>query len=199
MKLIKIWESGREKHGRLLRPRLGSPDAVDELNELDNMEQERSNELKENIKKFQAELVVMIIDSCKRFSEDLTLSYKSLIKYIDSSMVLESLQLPPGTAVPKKRMTMKRLRKAQRLREEIAAGGEDRTKVREWPAIKLEPLVKLAESYKDLVDGVLTPKPVAEPVAEDPTGKGKKGAPKQAEKVASGSFTPSSVPAILAV
>eukprot|EP00605_Chrysophyceae_sp_TOSAG23-4_P003005 GSChrysophyteH1.ASY1.ANO1.3310.1 assembled CDS len=175
MKLVKVWEQGREKHERLLRPRLGSPDAVDELNELDAMELERSQELKTNVRKFQAELVVMLVDQAKVFCEDLILSYKSLVQYIDTTIILEALQLPPGTAVPKKRMTLKRMRKAQRLRDEVAAGGEDKSKEREWPSLDLLRLSNLAEKYNDLIDGVLAPKE-AEPVEEDPKKKGKKGA-----------------------
>ena len=41
MKLVKVWERGRDKNERLLRPKLGSPDAIDELNELDSMEETR--------------------------------------------------------------------------------------------------------------------------------------------------------------
>ena len=184
MKLVKVWEMGREKHERFLRPRLGSPDAVDELNELDQQEQERSTELKQNLRKFQAELIVMLIDQSKVYCEDLTLAYKSLIQYIDTSMVLEALQLPPGTAVPKKRMTMKRMRKAQRLRDEVAAGGTDKSKERDWTPLELLPLQELASQYSDLVDGVLeSAAPAA--VEEAPKGKGKKGAPEPAAETSS--------------
>lgn len=176
MKLVKIWEKGREKHERLLRPRMGSPDAVNELRELDEKEKERSADLTTNVKAFRAELVTKLSDHSQMFVEDVSLSAKSLILYIDSSMRLEALQLPPDTAIPKKRMTLKRLRKAQRLRDDIAGGAADTTKQREWPAFNLASLTAALVAAEDLVEGA-APKEAAAPVAVVPPKKGAKAAP----------------------
>lgn len=176
MKLVKIWEKGREKHERLLRPRMGSPDAVDELRDLDQKEKERSADLTTNVKAFRAELVTKLSDHSQMFVEDVSLSSKSLIQYIDSSMRLEALQLPPDTAIPKKRMTLKRLRKAQRLRDDIAGGAADTTKQREWPAFNLDSLSAALEAAEDLVEGA-APKAAAPVEAAPPPKKGAKGAP----------------------
>ena len=56
-KVVKAFGQVREKHERLLRPRLGSPDAADELRELDDMEQARSKEFSDSVLNFRAELV----------------------------------------------------------------------------------------------------------------------------------------------
>ena len=45
------------------------------------------------------------------------------MQLLDSTVYRELLLVPPDTTVPKKRMTLKRLRKAQRLREEVRAVG----------------------------------------------------------------------------
>ena len=153
-KVIKAFADAREKHERLLRPRLGSPDAADELEELDNMENSRSAEFSTAVLNFRAELVRELVDRACKFCEDLGLSSTTLVKYLDSSMRLEAIQLPPGTAVPKKRMTLKRLRKAQRLQNAIEAGEEDRRKERDWPAMALQHLIVVVESVQDLVEGV---------------------------------------------
>ena len=87
----------------------------------------------------------------------LSLSSTSLVKYIDSSLRLEAMKLPPDTAVPKKRMTLKRMRKAQRLKSAIEAGEEDRSKERDWPALTLEHLVKVVQDAQDLVEGASPP------------------------------------------
>ena len=83
-----------EKHERLLRPRLGSPDAADELEELDNMENSRSAEFSTAVLNFRAELVRELVDRACKFCEDLGLSSTTLVKYLDSSMRLEAMQLP---------------------------------------------------------------------------------------------------------
>jgi len=176
MKLVKIWEKGREKHERLLRPRMGSPDAVDELADLDRKEQERSAELTSNVKAFRAELVTKLSDHSQTFIEDLSVSSKSLVQYVDSSMRLEALQLPPDTAVPKKRMTLKRLRKAQRLRDDIAGGAVDTTKHREWPAFNLDQLSAALSAAEDMAEGAAPKAAAPVPVAEPPK-KGAKAAP----------------------
>ena len=144
-------QEARDKHERLLRPRLGSPDAAAELQELDDREHERSAEYTDNIVKFRSQLIQDLVVTCGKFCEDVGVSSKSLIQYIDTSMRLEAIELPPGTAVPKKRMTLKRLRKAKRIQDAIARGEEDRSIERDWPALDLGGIARLVESVEDLV------------------------------------------------
>ncbi len=44
---------------------------------------------------------------------------------MDATLTQAHLHVPPDTAVPKKHLTLKKLRKAQRLREEVKAGQPD--------------------------------------------------------------------------
>ena len=58
------------------------------------------------------------------------------MQLLDSTVYRELLLVPPDTTVPKKRMTLKRLRKAQRLREEVSSGQESRSIERVWAPIR---------------------------------------------------------------
>lgn len=148
---LKNLEQGREKHERLLRPRLGSPDAVDELEELDTMELKRSKETTDLLLKFRSDLIRDLALHSKEFIEDISVCCSGLVALIDSSTRQEVLQCPPDTAVPFKRMTLKRMRKAQRLREEIANGAEDRSLKRVWPSIPLNNLLLIVKEVESLV------------------------------------------------
>ena len=173
MKLVRIWEKGREKHERLLRPRLGSPDAVDELAQLDALEQSRSKEFTESVVKFQGHLARTLVEHTKTFCEELGVSCKGLLQYIDSSMRLEALKLPPDTAIPKKRLTLKRLRKAQRIKQTVSQGGEDSSQQRIWPSIQFDDTFQVILSAETLVPDLSVPEPVVAAAAEP----AKKGAP----------------------
>jgi hypothetical protein len=140
-KLLKLWEKGKEKHERHLRPRLGSPDAVDELSALDNIETERSNELKSSVLKFQSNLIMNIAQYSKLFCEDLGACAKSYLLMLDNSLHLDFVQVPPDTEIPKKKITLKRLRKAQRIKEEVKNGKEDQSIEREWPCLPVMDIV----------------------------------------------------------
>ena len=174
MKLVRIWEKGREKHERLLRPRLGSPDAADELAQLDATEQARSKEFTESVIKFQGQLIRSLVELTTGFCEEIGIGCKGLVQFVDSSMRLDALKLPPDTAIPKKRMTMKRLRKAQRIKDAVSQGAPDLSRERDWPALPFEthtmPVVLTAET---LVPDLTIPEPAAPAAAEAP----KKGAP----------------------
>lgn len=174
MKLVRIWEKGREKHERLLRPRLGSPDAADELAQLDATEQARSKEFTESVIKFQGQLIRSLVELTIGFCEEIGVGCKGLVHYVDSSMRLDALKLPPDTAIPKKRMTMKRLRKAQRIKDAVGQGAPDLSRERIWPALPFEtqtmPVVLTAET---LVPDLTIPEPASPAAAEAP----KKGAP----------------------
>ena len=173
MKLIRIWEKGREKHERLLRPRLGSPDAVEELTQLDALEQSRSKEFTDSVVKFQGQLARALVEHAKVFCEELGVGSKGLIHYIDSSMRLDALKLPPDTAIPKKRLTMKRLRKAQRIKQAVSKGGEDISLKRTWPSIPFDDMFQVILSAETLVPDLTVPDSVVAASSESP----KKGAP----------------------
>jgi hypothetical protein len=150
-KLLKIWEIAKDKNERLLRPKLASPDRQDELNDLNNLELHRSKELTTTTIQFRNFMIRKQIQRFRFFVDDLISLSKGLIGYVDSIIRLELLALPPDTEIPKKHMTLKKLRKAQRLREEIAKGGTDRSKKRKWPAIDLEEICALIKANEDLV------------------------------------------------
>ena len=114
------------------------------------------------MRNFRAELVRELVDAACKFCEDVSVSSTSLIRYLDTSLRLEAMQLPPDTAVPKKRMTLKRLRKAQRLKAAIEAGEEDRSQERDWPALELGPLVAACKASEDPA-AAATPRALAEP------------------------------------
>ena len=62
---------------------------------------------------------------------------RGLLQLLDGTLTQAHLQVPPDTAVPKKHLTLKKLRKAQRLREEVRAGQPDNSHSRlvamAWP------------------------------------------------------------------
>ena len=80
------------------------------------------------------------------FIDDTSECSRGLLVLLDSSIRLELLAVPPDTAVPTKRLTMKRLRKAQRLREAVKKGAEDRSTERRWPPISLARTVEYLRS-----------------------------------------------------
>lgn len=151
MRVVHVLEKCREKHERNLRPRLGSPDAVDELNRLDAKELERSQEYVDSINKFRNTLVRYIVDRVKLFVEDLVMCFSSLMGFFDRCIHKECLVTPPGCSVPKKRRTAKKLRKAQKLKDAVSQGKEDTSKVRVWPALAIEQLQAVVESSEGLV------------------------------------------------
>jgi hypothetical protein len=59
--------------------------------------------------------------------------------------------VPPDTEVPKKHLTLKKLRKAQRIRELVASGAEDRSHIRVWKGINAEPLAVIVSAAQDMV------------------------------------------------
>jgi len=138
MKSVRVWIKGRDKHERLLRPRLGSPDAVEELNSLDAIEMQRSQEMISGVTRFRNDLLKRLIALTMQYIGDIAVSSKGLLSYIDTSLTQDIIQVPPDTAIPKVRLTLKRLRKAERVKSSIAAGQEDNTQYRVWPAVNLE-------------------------------------------------------------
>lgn len=178
LKVIKPFEQGRERHERLLRPRLGSPDAADELNDLNAREKKRSAEFMQNLLQCRSRLIKNISDQALNVFKDIFLCSQGLMGLIDSCIHQEVLLLPPDTAIPKKRMTLKRMRKAQRLREEIAKGKEDRSHQRVWPGLSLEGITELLKSSEDMVpdlDQLLLADAPAAPVQPPPVDKAATG------------------------
>lgn len=183
-KLLKIWEKGKDKHDRQLRPRLGSPDAQDELAQLDAIESQRSEEVRLHVEQIQSSLIAFVVHFSKIFCNDLGDCAKSYFNLLDSSLRLELLRIPPDTEVPKKKMTMKRLRKAQRVKEEIQKGNEDVSVERVWPSLTVDRLVDTLRSVESLVLlpdlTKLSPPPPVDEVVED--AKKKKPPPPQSKK-----------------
>lgn len=149
--LMRIWELGKEKHERLLRPRLGSPDQADELSQLDAIETQRSTEMVQHVGKFRTLLIRTLVKHAKGCLDDIGVCVKGLIEVIDSTVRQELLQVPPDTEVPKKHLTLKKLRKAQRIREMVASGAEDRSHIRVWEGINAEPLAVIVTAAQDMV------------------------------------------------
>ena len=152
--LLEVWKRGREKHERLLRPQLGSPDVADDLCQLDEVEAGRSRELIDHIHRFRNEVVRHQIDHMKKFFDDVIHKcYKGLMAALDTTLQLEQLQVPPNTEVPKKHLTLKKLRKAQRIKEEVLsmAGGEDRSKIRRWPPVNMAKVADVARRAESMV------------------------------------------------
>jgi hypothetical protein len=179
-KTVSVLEKCRDKHDRLLRPRLGSPDAVDELNNLDNIEKQRSSDLTNAVIKFRSSLIKRLATIAKQYVENVGLISSSYISILDNTARLEVLEIPPDTEVPKKRMTLKKLRKAERIKDAVAAGAEDTSKSRVWPGIDTTKISQVLRGIDDLI--LSEDKEVAQPIiaAPDPKtapkGKTAKGA-----------------------
>lgn len=150
--LLLVWEKGREKHERLLKPKLGSPDKADELNELNTVENQRSEDLITNVRQFRTLLVRKQIEKFRVYIVNLNNIYKGAMWAMDSTYRQELLQVPPDTEVPKKHLTLKKLRKMQRIKEEISKGGVDQSAVRKWPSIQLKDIADCIKSFEDLVE-----------------------------------------------
>lgn len=145
-KVLQIWTVTREKHERLLRPRLGSPDKQDELSQLNEQEKQRSQEMTQHVVHYRTALIRRQVERFRVFCEDVGLIGKGLLYLLDGIFRQELVRLPPDTEIPKKHMTLKKLRKAQRIREEVARGGQDRSVRRVWPGIILDPAKIPADS-----------------------------------------------------
>jgi hypothetical protein len=183
VKLLHIWQLSREKHERLLRPRLGSPDKADELEQLNQMECTRSLEMVSGVNKFRTSLIRSQMNAFRNFVEDLCNVSKGLLLMLDTIIRQELLLIPPDTEIPKKHMSLKKLRKAQRIREEVAKGNSDKSQRRVWPGIEFsEEMIHTIRSSEDMVVDLgqdpkdLTGSDEAPPVVAAPPPDAKKGA-----------------------
>jgi hypothetical protein len=163
---IRPLEPLRDSHERLLRPRLGSEGAVDELNALNDQEARRSSTYSNAVLKYRSQLATILLKESKRFVEDISVCSQALLVLIDSAAKQETMQVPPDTIIPKKRLTAKRMRKAQRLRQMVSeansspstaatTAGSNNTMVREriWPSIGITALLTaLGEATSMIVD-----------------------------------------------
>ena len=201
-KLLKAWESVRQKHISSLRPQLGSVDAKDQLDKLLSKEEKRGEEILGAVVKFKKNLLETEAKSVK----ESVLRLKSVLhgwSMILDKMVLRDdlLALPGDELILPKRKSLKRLRKSSVLsrKEQDAAaldgmnegGGGDAEadagssgkQGRQWPSrawniFNLEQLSQ--EMQKDMpAPPELTEEEVAAKEAEAAKakkGKGKKGA-----------------------
>eukprot|EP01037_Dinobryon_pediforme_P033318 gene33318-38703_t len=144
-RLLAVWEQGRQKNERLLRPRLGSPDALDALLALDSQEKERSQDFTDCLSKFRSQLLRAQVARMKLFLEDLCCVYRGFMTLLDATLTQSNLHVPPDTAVPKKHLTLKKLRKTQRRKEEVEAGQADTSHHRVWPGLNMD---RVGQVYK---------------------------------------------------
>eukprot|EP01041_Mallomonas_annulata_P008913 gene8913-18445_t len=153
MKVVRVLTKGRELHERSLRPRLGSsdPDAIRDLAELNNKEEERASDLIENISKFRNCLILDLVSITLKYFENIGICSSSVLLYLDSCLHQEQLQVPPGMNVPKQHLSAKRLRKVQRLKNAIAQGVEDRSKQRVWPPVPTEQLRVILDDAEHMI------------------------------------------------
>lgn len=149
-KSIRVWVKGRDKHERLLRPRLGSPDAVNELEQLDAIELQRSQEMIQGIVSFRHSVLKRLVEFTMVVLEDIATSSKSFLIYTDTSLTQDAIQVPPDTAIPKVRMTLKRLRKAERIKNAIEKGQEDNTTMRVWDGLNMEQFLECVQSINHM-------------------------------------------------
>jgi len=133
-----VWEQGRQKHERLLRPGLGSPEAREVLEALHLSETQRSQDLCEHALLLRSQLARGLGSQLRGFLTGLARAHRGLLLYLDRVPHPEALHLPPDTNRPHKHATLKKLRKALRLREEVRAGQEERSHVRMWPPLDCE-------------------------------------------------------------
>jgi hypothetical protein len=150
-KVINVLVKARTKHDRLLRPRLGSPDASQELNQLDSTEKQRSVDFSNAVLEFRSGLVKHLATIAKSFVEVVCIVSTSHLAGIDNTTRLEILQVPPDTEVPKKRMTLKKLRKVERIQASVSAGAEDISKSRVWPPISPDSMIATLRAIDDMI------------------------------------------------
>lgn len=86
--------------------------------------------------------------------------------------------------MPVKMLTLKRLRKAVRIKKEVEANGgtEDRSKFRTWPTLSVEGFLEVLSSAETIIDENNIPQPEPEPEPE-PDPKAKKKAPPKGKPV----------------
>jgi hypothetical protein len=142
------------------------------------VEVERSKTLVADVTDFRTKLILRIVELARLFAQDLCISFSSLLRLLDSTVRLDLLAIPPGFAVPKKRLTLKRMRKAQRTRDAIAGGAEDRSKRRVWPALELSSLALTVQAVEPLVPEDQFPTFQPQEAQEEAPAKGKKPAKK---------------------
>lgn len=147
---IKLAERSRDINERLLRPRLGTESCAKELNDLDISEKERSINYLNEIFQFRKSFIEFIIAESVNYVNDLCTCCESLLLYFDVSARQEVILLPPDTIIEKKRLTLKRMRKALKLKELIFQGQrEDRSHERVWPNLNINNLLSILKVGED--------------------------------------------------
>merc|ERR1712146_496927 len=105
------------------------------------------------------------VELSKLFLEDIGIAHRALMVFLDSSIRLDGIILPPDTTMPVKILTLKRLRKAVRIKKEVEANGgtEDRSKFRTWPSIPIESFLKVVSNAEMIIDEKNIPQSEPEP------------------------------------
>ena len=141
---------------------------------MNETEKQRSKDLTQVVIQFRSDLLKHLGNTAKIFIDNIGIAYTSYMSVLDNSVCLDVILIPPDTEIPKKRMTLKKLRKAERIKDAVAAGREDTSKSRVWPGIDGTKFTKVLRDIDDLIiksSTEVTDTPVV--VASAPAAKGK--------------------------
>ncbi|CAM9186768.1 unnamed protein product [Discosporangium mesarthrocarpum] len=123
-KLLAVWAAAREKHRRMLRPVLSSPDRRAELEEVLALEQGRAAEAKGAIDAFCRQLLDKEASRGRSDAEKLVRCFRVTVSILDSVVMVDDLgHLPGDELVNTKRKGLKRLRKAERALQRKETSG----------------------------------------------------------------------------
>ena len=112
-KLLDVWDKSKAKHKNSLRPQLGSPDAVEQLEKLKRKEIQRSEEVKNAVRKFKVNLLNNETEAAKNTVKRLVSIVKCSASILDTLVLREDCySLPGDELILPKRKSLKRLRKA---------------------------------------------------------------------------------------
>ena len=158
-KVLAVLEKVRVVNERSLRPRLGSPDseAVAELAAILDKEQRRSQDVQDTVTRFRSTFIKYVVELARNAFEDIVQCTQSCMSYLDSCVHQALMTIPAGCALPRKRMTAKRLKKAQRIRSAVETGAEDRSKERRWPSIAVERFARAVADIESIVVSAPSP------------------------------------------
>lgn len=150
--IVNQTSNDRDLNERSLRPRLGSEGAFDELNALNDKENHRSNVFLVSIQTYKSDTIKIISEETKRFISNLLICSQGFLQFIDHAARQQLIQVPPDIIVPKQRMSIKQMRKAQKLRQLITTGQrEDRSNERVWQPIHLNELSSLLKKAEESI------------------------------------------------
>jgi hypothetical protein len=111
------WEARRTVHSGTLRPQLGSPNAAEELEALIAAEAERTREVQDGIRTTKREVLCELEALAGRFVDRMTANVAATMILLDTTVMRDDLGYLPGDElIEPKRKSLKRLKKAHRVR-----------------------------------------------------------------------------------